>query len=622
MLGKRLVEQGYPVLAIKADLLDTGSSNEADPRERLDLSDRPSAMLTRLAMFGPTFLLIDQLDALAGYLELRTGRLSTLLNLVRRLGRTDNVHIVLSARKFEYEHDVRLTAISAESLVLQLPAWSQVLAMLESKGIAAAGWSTDAQEVLRSPQALATYLQLDEQARSEPLESYQAMLDRLWSERVLRAPNGAGRSRLASSIADLMAAEESLWLARARFEERADDIEALIAAGILTASASDLSIGFAHQTVFDYALVRAFSQKKGRLSSSVLQRQASLFLRPKVWAALTYLRSADMAAYDEEIGAIWGTPGLRRRLRLLLIDFLGQQAAPTDHEAVLMAGALKNSDERATAFRAVAGSAGWVGRFASSFFAEGMSESGQAADWIVPVLSRAWTSAPAMVETLLRERWLPNSANDFRIWLVIQEASAWTSATLEIATTVLGRTRIAPPYIEQVVSTLGVDQPQIAVKLVRASLDRELDAARARAAEIAKNEEPTGVSEEDELVWRTRNDPREPLKRLIEGTMNGRRWPHSLSGCRPISSRPFGPGSSRYSRLSGNTAESARTGWAMCSNMRLIIASRRSTASAFVSLRYWRLCEQQSRSWPRKIPVISVPGPRPLAESTSRPFNG
>jgi len=68
------------------------------------------------------------------------------------------------------------------------------------------------------------------------------------------------------------------------------------------------------------------------------------------------------------------------------------------------------------------------------------------------------------------------------------------------------------------VSTLGVDQPQIAVKLVKACLDRELHAARARAAETAKNDEPTGVPEEDKVVWRMRNDPREPLKRLIESS--------------------------------------------------------------------------------------------------------
>jgi adenylate kinase family enzyme len=95
--GQNLAELGCPILAIKADLLDTDISNEAALRERLDLSDRPSTLLSRLAAFRPTFLLIDQLDALAGYLDLRTGRLSALLNLVRRLGRTDNIHIVLWA---------------------------------------------------------------------------------------------------------------------------------------------------------------------------------------------------------------------------------------------------------------------------------------------------------------------------------------------------------------------------------------------------------------------------------------------------------------------------------------------------------------------------------------------
>jgi ATPase family associated with various cellular activities (AAA) len=310
-LGKKLIDDGYPVLAIKADLLDAEVASEADLRARLELSDTPSAIIARLAAFRPTFLLIDQLDALAGYLDLRTGRLSTLLNLVRRLGRVRNVHIVLSARQFEYEHDVRLRAISAASLVLQLPAWSQVLAILESKRIAAAGWPRDAQEVLRSPQALSTYLQLDEPTPSEPLGSYHAMLDRLWTERVLRSPNGARRSHLASSIADTMAEEESLWLARSRFEHVNHDVEALISAGILTLNAAGVSIGFAHQTVFDYALARGFSQETGRLSNYVLERQPSLFLRPKLWAGLTYLRSADMTSYDRELSVIWGTRGLR-----------------------------------------------------------------------------------------------------------------------------------------------------------------------------------------------------------------------------------------------------------------------------------------------------------------------
>jgi nucleoside phosphorylase/adenylate kinase family enzyme len=476
-LGNRLAEKRYPVLAIKADLLDTDIANEADLRNRLELSDRPSTIISRLASFGPTFLLVDQLDALAGYLDLRTGRLSTLLNLVRRLGKLENVHIVLSARKFEYEHDVRLRAISAESILLQWPAWSQVLPILENKRIAAAGWPNDAQEVLRSPQALSIYLQLNEGTHSEPLGSYQALLDRLWAQRVLNGPNGAERSRFATSIADTMAEEESLWLARARFESENDHIDGLISVGVLTPNISGTSIGFAHQTLFDYALARGFSQRRGSLSKYVLARQASIFLRPKLWAALTYLRSADARSYEQELEVIWRTPGLRRHLRLLLIDFLGQQAAPRDHEVLLLEEALKTIDDRAAAFRAMAGSDGWFTRFANSYFSNAMGEAGAAPDWMIGILVAASARNQEAVTRLVAEKWLPEATNDFRIWRVLEHIPIWNDELVRLATTLLKRTRIAPLYLEHVISTVGVGQPEIALKLARASLEHETAAA-------------------------------------------------------------------------------------------------------------------------------------------------
>jgi SpoVK/Ycf46/Vps4 family AAA+-type ATPase len=382
-LGHALSKCGWPVLAIKADLLDTRVTTEADLQARLGLSEKPSTILERLAKLRPVVLLVDELDALAGYLDISTGRLSVLLNLVRRLGRTDNVHIVLSARTLEYEHDVRLRAISAESLSLQLPAWSQVLAVLEAKGIQAAGWPADAQEVMRSPQARATYVQLEGHAKSEPFITYQAMQERLWSERVLAGEQGPRRAQLAYDIADRMAEEESLWLASARFDSQRNDIQALIALGVLTTYGSDGSIGFIHQTLFDYALARGFAQSRGRLSRYVLERQTSLFLRPKLWAALSYLRAVERPTYEVELETIWLSPGLRRHLWLLLLDFIGQQSAPTDREALLMEKALQQAGDRALGFRALAGSPGCFKRFANSFIASAMSETGGAADLTV-----------------------------------------------------------------------------------------------------------------------------------------------------------------------------------------------------------------------------------------------
>ena len=103
-LSRAYSVRGWPVLAIKADLLDPDISHETDLRDRLGLTHPPATLLRDLARLGPVLLVIDQLDALAGYLDVKTARLSILLNLVRKLGGTENVHIVLSSRPFEFPH--------------------------------------------------------------------------------------------------------------------------------------------------------------------------------------------------------------------------------------------------------------------------------------------------------------------------------------------------------------------------------------------------------------------------------------------------------------------------------------------------------------------------------------
>jgi nucleoside phosphorylase len=516
MLGKRLIEAGHPVLAIKADLLDTDITNEADLQERLGLSERPSSLLSRLSALRPTFLLIDQLDALAGYLDLRTGRLNVLLNLVRRLGKADNIHIVLSARKFEYEHDVRLRAISAESLQLQLPGWSVVLELLQAKGIAAAGWPTDAQDVLRSPQALAIYLQLDEKVRSEPLLSYQAMLDRLWDERVLSGSDGAERSQVAVGLADQMADEESLWLPRAKLDDKKAEIDALIAMGILTRNAAGSSVGFAHQTVFDYALARAFAKQKGRLSAFVLERQASIFCRPKVWAGLTYLRGADPQGYEEEVGLLWNANDLRRHLRILLIDFLGQQREPTNAEETLILSAFALDDDRSFAFRGITGSPGWFARLGRSVITQAMTGEGPQLDYVVRVLTAAIYFSPDDVIDLIKRHWLMLPENDYRSWSVLQDAPVWSDAMLEVGTIILRRSKVAPLYLDHIAGSLGVEQPRVALLLVRAALDRSLAEAQSEGAKLAAQTPPNEADTEEFVAWRMHNDPRQSIRYLLD----------------------------------------------------------------------------------------------------------
>ena len=347
------------------------------------------------------------------------------------------------------------------------------------------------------------------------------MLDRLWKERVIDHEDGGRRSVLATDIANQMADEESLWLAAARFDENAQDINALESAWILIRI--DGRLGFSHQTLFDYALARNFARESGRLSGYVLERQESLFLRPKLWAALTYLREAEPDAYHRELEAIWNASNLRRHLRYLLIEFLGQQAVPTAWEEVLMVEALRSPPQKGRAYAALSGSPGWFDRFHGTFIAEAMSEDDEAANQMADVLAGAWSFAPRDVEKLLQARWAPHPEHDRRTWWVLQNAPRWTEEILAIACSIVQRTDIGPSQIDHVVSNIGVDQPEAALQLVRARLEHELDSAQARSAELAKEEKPdfsSGAEDdgwsEEEVAWAFEKNPKIPLRKLIE----------------------------------------------------------------------------------------------------------
>lgn len=507
-LVQRIEYLGLTALALKADFLDTELRSEANLRENMGLDGPPSEFVLRAARLGPVFLVLDQLDALAGYSDLKTGRLNVLLNLVRKLGGNRNVHVVLSARTFEFEHDVRLKSITAESLELQLPSWPAVQEILASRDIAAAGWPEDAQEMMRSPQALATYLKLA-RVGEKPLASYQAMLEELWRERVLQRPGGHRLSQLVSDIAERMAETEALWLAAVRFEEHEEGVRVLLAGGILaTGGPLGASLGFSHQTVFEHALSRRFAQREGALSSFVLARTTSLFVRPKLWAGLSYLRGTEPANYERELQEIWRSPGLPRHVRYLLVEFLGQQVAPSEAEAVLMVAALASPD-RNVAMQALSGSSGWFRRLRLSHIGPAMAEGSPMASIVAGILRRVWNTDYGDVIELIAKRWLPDRRFDHLAWEVLTEARCWDEPVVAAARTIVRRTALSSFSLDNAVGMLGLEQPGVALDVVLAELDRQLAASRLEMS--LRLTEPSPDEEPRKLV-----NAAEPLRRLLQ----------------------------------------------------------------------------------------------------------
>jgi nucleoside phosphorylase len=515
-LGNEMIRREWPVLAIKADLIEPNVNTEDDLKSRLGFSTSIADTLFAVALMGPVLLLIDQLDALAGYVDLKTGRLTVLLNLVRRAAGHKNIHIVLSARTFEYEHDVRLRSVSADNLHLELPAWSRVEEILARNNVAAKGWPVDAQLLLRSPHALNIFLRLDRR-EAKPYETYHLMLERLWSERVLTSPESQGLIQLASDIAELMAEEETLWLAAARFDQRLPFLHALVAMGLLRLSDNSGSVGFAHQTIFDHVLARNFASGKSDLSDFTLSREASLFVRPKLWASLTYLRAVERTKYDAELIKLWTSPTLRPHLRQLLIEFVGQQGSPDQVEISQMTALLASDGDRATGLRAITGSQGWFEIFKKTRIADAMMAEPAIAWKAAELLRAAIRFAASDVVALVRQHWLADSANDLYAWNVLEGQNNWTDEAIEALTTIISRTNIHPSQIDWLAGEIGVTAPAGAMKLVRAKLDDQLSEARAesdrRMAEANTPDNiPTSADDEHAMLLRFRAIERSPIR--------------------------------------------------------------------------------------------------------------
>ena len=107
-------------------------------------------------------------------------------------------------------------------------------------------------------------------------------------------------------MAERMADRETLCLPLAQFEEREALVTALQAEDLLMRSENGRSVRFRHQTRFEHARARAFARSEGSLAAHALERQDGLFVRPLVWSSLNYLRGADDATCQREMGKLWG----------------------------------------------------------------------------------------------------------------------------------------------------------------------------------------------------------------------------------------------------------------------------------------------------------------------------
>jgi nucleoside phosphorylase len=512
-LGFHLIDEGVCFLAIKADMLGRDLRTFEDLQcNELHLSIDTCEAIRTLAKQERIVLLVDQLDAVSDLLDRHSGRLNILLNLIHTLSRIPHVHIVATSREFEFRHDVRLSTIDADSMKLELPTWEQLVPLLAQSGHDPSIMNEPLRELLRTPLHLKLFLDIAEPGTV--FESLQALFEKLWEQRVVDPEGSRDRLTLLEQLARRMAEEETLWVPTAAADEYPEERRALEQAEILTRDPTGRTLGFRHQSYYDYTLARAFARGTVSLADHVLQRQDGLFVRPTLLNGLHYLRDTARSQYHQQLQRLMESE-LRSHIRALLLEFLGELKDPDQTEASILLPII-NSQEGPRVLRVVTGSPGWFTYLRHhSGLAQWMHKPPEEAIYCLPLLRAAAHFDCEHVLRLLGECWLNNPTYDALSLSVIGDFTTWSSRALATVERLVRRT--SWDWTSLLIDRMAESNPALAPRVLRAEVDRRLQQV---LAEIPQPEPalPPDADEQQRILHDLANRDRQfvPLNRLIE----------------------------------------------------------------------------------------------------------
>ena len=467
-LGVQLELTGTLLLALKTDRLSRNVDHLGDLDAFLELKIPLVETILELAQRERIVLLIDQLDALASLMDQRTNRLHVVLQLVHRLTNTPNVHLVISCRQFDFQYDSRLAALKAEAVYLADPPFVDVRAFLHEAGVNTGTWPSDMCEMLRNPQHLNIFLShFASEADPQLFNTYQSMLEATFKKRVLETGTRF-TAAACEDVAAQMGETEELWIGRSSFEQQyPTEVDRLIAAGILQEKGR--TIGFRHQTLFDYVRTRAFCTGVSILSAHILARQDAVFVRPTAWASLHALRASSFARYRVEMEILWEHPALRKHLRLLLISFLGQVADPDVREVQWLMSALADPLLRGKVLAAVVGNPAWFARLQSRLPSL-MAEPDPLTQWQIMMLMRAALGfdRPSVLRLISRHWSLPEA--DRLVLETFRNFSDWDDETTRVIEVIAQRQSIEPDFVVHIAQSAAKKGAGYGARLVIAAI--------------------------------------------------------------------------------------------------------------------------------------------------------
>lgn len=346
----KLKETNVPAIALKADRLYAESIT--DLRYKIDLEDSFEKIVRTLSEVSErVVVLIDQIDALSQSLSAKREYLDAYNLLVRKLITIDRVRVVISVRAYDLDYDNELKFYrNQKSFKVSLLDVGQFIKVLNKLGIREYEVPGQLLNLLQTPHHLNVFCKVyGSQTNLRSITTLHDLYESLWVQRIAKVPTTSAASsdkctNLVFAIAEQMHGEQRIsTLSKPFFGSFMDEFDYLKSSGIVTEM--DKEVQFFHQTFFDFAFAKQFVQNGNSVTSYVLENHQGLFIRSSLKMIIGFLREQDHAAYIKAFETIVLSSKYRFHIKLMLLNLLGFEEAPTAKEKQLVESHILPSKE-------------------------------------------------------------------------------------------------------------------------------------------------------------------------------------------------------------------------------------------------------------------------------------
>jgi len=307
----------------------------------MGLSDSPSVLLANVAQGGHGLLVVDQLDAVSLFSGRMPDSYDAVAEILDEVARTKNLKALLVVRTVDLENDPRLRLL----LRMENMASRHTLSRLEADEVRRylvdnrlTVPSTETLDLLRTPLHLSVYGRLSDEARELPYRTLKDLYDQFTPEARRRASARSGELQwreIISKLVATMSENETVTVSRGALAQfRPEELAAVESEGLLVGD--DASVGFFHESYFDYLFAQSFIESNHDLHAFLASSGQFLFRRAQTRQILEYLAAAkDRRPFRGTVARLLVSPDIRTHLKHVVVTVLRQIAPDSDDWAAI-----------------------------------------------------------------------------------------------------------------------------------------------------------------------------------------------------------------------------------------------------------------------------------------------